>query len=259
MTSDTTAGIDLLLIGGPTLALGYGGLRFLTDPTFDPPGDYPGPRTLHKLTGPALTADELGPVDVVLLSHDQHADNLDHAGRALLDHVPVTLSTHQAAERVPAVALAPWEVFEVDAPAGRIQVTAVPARHGPVGCEPLTGDVTGFVLRADDLPTVYVSGDNAAVEVVEQVVDRLGPVDLAVLFTGAANTGVFGDVDLTLNRRTALEAAAHLGRATVVPVHAEGWDHFSETRESLVRAFGYAGLADRLMLLEPGRGARWAA
>lgn len=56
----------------------------------------------------------------------------------------------------------------------------------------------------------------------------------------------------TLNRRTAVEAARILGDAPVVPVHTDGWDHFSETRESLIRAFGYADLADRLVILEPG-------
>src|SRR4029453_6951950 len=32
----------------------------------------------HKLTGPAVAAADLGPIDVVLLSHD-HGDNLDAA------------------------------------------------------------------------------------------------------------------------------------------------------------------------------------
>ncbi|MEV0294885.1 hypothetical protein [Nocardia sp. NPDC050710] len=62
-------------VGGPTLRLHYAGLTWLTDPTFDAPGDYPGPVTLHKLSGPAVPADQVEPVDVVLLSHDQHADN----------------------------------------------------------------------------------------------------------------------------------------------------------------------------------------
>jgi hypothetical protein len=29
------------VFGGPTALFEYGGLRFLTDPTFDAPGDYP--------------------------------------------------------------------------------------------------------------------------------------------------------------------------------------------------------------------------
>jgi L-ascorbate metabolism protein UlaG (beta-lactamase superfamily) len=75
----------LTLIGGPTLLIEIGGFRLLTDPTFDAPGDYQsGPVTLRKTQGPALSAAEIGRIDAVLLTHDQHADNLDPAGRLLL-------------------------------------------------------------------------------------------------------------------------------------------------------------------------------
>ena len=76
-------------------------MRLLTDPTFDPPGDYPiGNRALVKTAGPAFGPDEAGTVDAVLLSHDQHPDNLDKAGRAFLSSAPVVLSTASAAERI---------------------------------------------------------------------------------------------------------------------------------------------------------------
>ncbi|HYP73041.1 MAG TPA: MBL fold metallo-hydrolase, partial [Microbacterium sp.] len=116
----------------------------------------------------------------------------------------------------------------------------------------VSGPVTGFVLRSDAAPVVYVAGDNASVAVVADIAARVGRIDVAVLFTGAANVGRFGDVDLTLNARTAVEAARLLGDAVIVPVHAEGWHHFSETRERLVREFEYAGLAGRLRM--PGIG-----
>ena len=51
---------------------------------------------------------------------------------------------------------------------------------------------------------------------------------------------------------TAVQAARLLGDASIVPAHADGWDHFTETRESLARDFEYAGLGDRLVLLQPG-------
>ncbi|MFY9841093.1 MAG: hypothetical protein WAK55_32405 [Xanthobacteraceae bacterium] len=48
----------------------------LTDPTFDPLGEYKlSYVTLKKVVGPALTATQVGSVDAVLVSHDQHADN----------------------------------------------------------------------------------------------------------------------------------------------------------------------------------------
>ncbi len=56
--------LTVRLVGGPTAVLDYAGLRLLTDPTFDPPGEHEG--GLTKLTGPAVAADDVGAVDAVL-------------------------------------------------------------------------------------------------------------------------------------------------------------------------------------------------
>src|SRR5438045_3135098 len=103
MTSATKAnGLRLTLIGGPTVLIEYHGLRLLTDPTFDPAGGkYPsGLVTLTKTAGPALPPDAVGPLDAVLLSHDQHADNLDAAGRGLLASAGRVLTTPKGARRL---------------------------------------------------------------------------------------------------------------------------------------------------------------
>ncbi|NUS42664.1 MAG: MBL fold metallo-hydrolase, partial [Mycobacteriaceae bacterium] len=196
---------------------------------------------------------DLGEVDVVLLSHDQHADNLDTAGREFLASVDTVFSTVDAAARIDGVqGLVAWDTAKLDGPAGQITVTAVPALHGPEGCEPISGVVIGFVLQAEGKLTVYISGDNAAVDRVQDIVDRIGRIDIAVLFTGAANPGRYGDTDVTLNARTAVAAARILADAVVIPIHAEGWAHFSETLERLAREFDYAGLASRLRIPSPG-------
>jgi L-ascorbate metabolism protein UlaG (beta-lactamase superfamily) len=67
------------VLGGPTAVLDLGGLRIVSDPTFDDPGPH---GYLTKTAGPAVTEDQLGPVDLVLVSHDNHPDNLDDRGRA---------------------------------------------------------------------------------------------------------------------------------------------------------------------------------
>lgn len=245
-----TREVDLLLVGGPTLLVRLGDVAFLTDPTFSPPGVYASTVPLTKLAGPAVGPDELGPVDAVLLSHDQHADNLDPAGRELLGRVPVVLSTPAAAERIGGVTgLTTWQETTV----GPVTVTALPARHGPEGAEPLSGPVTGFLLAGDGLPTVYVAGDNAGVDVVGRIAGRVGPVDVAVLFVGAANVGRFGDEPMTLTGERAARAAALLEATVVVPVHAEGWTHFTEGVAEVGAAFEAAGLAHRLHVLTPGR------
>jgi L-ascorbate metabolism protein UlaG (beta-lactamase superfamily) len=51
----------------------------------------------------------------------------------------------------------------------------------------------------------------------------------------------------------AVLAARALASAVIVPLHYEGWAHFSEGRKDIAQAFGDAGLTDRLRWLEPGR------
>jgi L-ascorbate metabolism protein UlaG (beta-lactamase superfamily) len=66
------------VLGGPTTVVDIAGRRIVMDPTFDPPGVH---AYLTKLAGPAVSAEALGVVDAVLISHDQHPDNLDDDGR----------------------------------------------------------------------------------------------------------------------------------------------------------------------------------
>ena len=128
-----------------------------------------------------------------------------------------------------------------------VTVTAVPARHGPEGAEPVTGVVTGFVLDADGKwPTLYVSGDNASLDVVDAIARRRVPgIELAVLFVGGARTTLLDGAALTLTSAAAVEAAHLLGSATIVPVHTEGWAHFTEGPDQFVNAFRDAGLSAR--------------
>lgn len=189
----TTTPFPVRVFGGPTALFEYGGLRFLTDPTFDAPGDYARPdgRFLTKTAPSSGAPADLGSVDVVLLSHDEHPDNLDTSGRSLLAEVALTLTTPGGGERLKngAKGLADWESIELTRPdGGTITVTGVPAIHGPgprEQVEPVTGQVVGFVLTGEDLPTVYVSGDNASLDVVKEIAERFAPIDTALLFAGA--------------------------------------------------------------------------
>src|SRR5262245_40331831 len=151
----------ITLIGGPTALIEITGFRFLTDPTFDEPGEYKLPHvTLTKTSGPALSVDQLGTIDAVLLSHDQHSDNLDKSGRAILKQASRVLTTTIRAERLggSVAGVRPWQSVTLSKGGSSVKVTATPARHGPAGIEPLAGDVIGFVLE-DGSNKIYVTGD----------------------------------------------------------------------------------------------------
>ncbi len=249
--------LKLTCIGGPTALLKWGSLHLLTDPTFDTAGEEykAGVYTLRKTAGPAISPDALGRVDIVLLSHDHHFDNLDRAGRSFLASAGRVLTTPAAAERLGSIAigLSPWQSIGIATSEGRLlRVTATPARHGPAGHD--RGPVTGFALTYRDAPetTVYVSGDTVWYEGVAEVA-RHFRVRTALLFMGAATVPEVGPWYLTLTAEEGIKAAHAFPGATIVPLHYEGWAHFTESREEIARAFANAGLEDRLCWAGPGR------
>jgi L-ascorbate metabolism protein UlaG (beta-lactamase superfamily) len=245
----------ITLIGGPTVLIETGGFRLLTDPTFDPPGEYRLPHVmLRKTAGPALTTRQLGHVDAVLLSHDQHADNLDHSGREFLAQADHVLTTVAGAKRLQGRVrgLAPWETTTLTNSGGRpLRIAAAPARHGPAGIEPLAGDVIGFVLTNDNpqFGAIYITGDTVWYDGVAEVARRFRP-RIVVLFAGAARTR--GPFDLTMDTNDAIETAHAAPDALIVPVHHDGWAHFTQDRNDLKQAFEALSIGSRLRLLEPG-------
>jgi len=229
-------------VGGPTVLLEYAGLRLVTDPTFDPPGTYaePGTTTLVKTAGPAFDRAALGHVDAILLSHHAHKDNLDYEGLELIATGIPTLSTRDAATDLfggSVIGLDSWETHDL----GPVTITAVPALHGPPGSERYNGEVTGFMLESPGEPAVYVSGDNASLPLVEQIASRFPDVAIAVLFAGAARVPRL-DANLTLTSTDAARAATILGARSVIGVHTEDWQHFSESRAQLEEAFAGSDL-----------------
>jgi L-ascorbate metabolism protein UlaG (beta-lactamase superfamily) len=237
-------------IGGPTALIELGGLRLLTDPTFDPGGvDYPtAAYTLHKTQPPAIPATELGVVDAVLLSHDHHFDNLDTAGRALLSTAKAVYTTVVGAERLGAGAtgLKPGDHVPLSP---QLRLTATPGRHGPAAGD--RGPVVGFLLIPTEGPTVYVSGDTVWYEEVAAL-GKQGRIDWAFLNLGAAKVAVAGPAPLTFTAAEAVRLAEAWPETRIVPLHFEGWAHFSEGAGEVKRAFAAARLEHRLHWLSPG-------
>jgi L-ascorbate metabolism protein UlaG (beta-lactamase superfamily) len=237
------------VLGGPSTVVDIGGQRLICDPTFDPPTNY---GYLEKLAGPAVDQSAVGEVEVALVSHDLHPDNLDAAGRAFALSAPVVLTTGTAATRLgpPSVPLDPWTTWT--SPDGNLRVTGVPAQHGPadgelndegfVNCE-----VVGFVIEAAGSPTTYISGDNASLEVVREIREHFRQVDCAVLFAGSASVPTkFGGRPLSLTAERAAAAAEVLGSPHVVVAHQDGWRHFTQGPADTRAAFDAAGISGRL-------------
>lgn len=241
------------------MVIDYAGARFVTDPTFDPPGVH---GVMERIVAPAIPLEDLGSVDVVLLSHDEHSDNFDSSGRALAMTTKAIVTGMGAARRLgaPAVGLTAGEsvYFSTDDQSVPVEITAVEAVHGPLdGAQDATGNVNaeviGFVLRTPGQPTVYISGDNASMAPLAAITSRFPQIDVAILFTGAARLPSKNDGrPLTLTSQRAADAAVFIGAPHVVPAHYQGWSMYSENADDIVRAFDEAGIKQRLHMKPAG-------
>ena len=248
-------------IGGPTALIEVGGWRILTDPTFDAPGrryNFGWGTSSKKLAGPALPADELAPIDAVLLSHDQHDDNLDDAGREMLPSAGSVITTPAGSRRLGgnSLGLAPWDSTSLRAPDGtEVRITATPCRHGPPLSRPLVGDVIGFALswEGQQHGVVWISGDTVLYDEVREVPQRMN-VGTAILHLGGVRFPISGPFHYTMTARDAIELTRLAQPHVVVPIHYEGWKHFREGRDAIERALAATppGTADRFRWIPIG-------
>ncbi len=109
------ASLAITHIGTATAIIHIDGVNLLTDPFFSPAGTEwdLGIAVLKNTDTPALGLADLPPIDAVLLSHEDHPDNLDEPGRATLDgrHVFTTADgAKKLAPRPGVKAIGPWYV-----------------------------------------------------------------------------------------------------------------------------------------------------
>jgi L-ascorbate metabolism protein UlaG (beta-lactamase superfamily) len=238
-------------IGGPTALIEVDGWRLLTDPTFDPAGGHYAfgwGTSSDKLTGPAVSVADVSPIDVVLLTHDHHGDNLDVAGRAMLPTVTTVLTTVSGARRlsvggpVDLRGLAAGATTRLEADGKpTIEVTATPARHGPPLTGPLVGDVIGFALRrpAQEETLLWITGDTVLHRRL-RVAAAAMKVTAVLVHVGGVRFPITGPLRYTMTARRATELCELVRPRVAVPVHYEGWAHFKDGRAAVEQALSAA-------------------
>ena len=249
-------------VGGPTVVMELEGWRILTDPTFDPPGRTYGfglGTSSTKTVGPAMEPDAVGPLDVILLSHDHHADNLDDRGRELLPNASTVVTTESGQRRLGlsnAVGLRSGASLRLTAP-GRpdLVVRGTPCRHGPPLSRPISGEVVGFALNIGDNPRVrvWMTGDTVLHRAVRRTANELD-VDVLLVHLGSVQFPISGPLRYSMTGNDAIELISRVRPRASVPVHFEGWSHFHEP-EAHLRAVLDAAAPDirgTLRWLTPG-------
>lgn len=261
--------VTVTFVGNATTLISTGDLTILTDPNFLHRGQhaYLGHGLVSKrLVEPALSLEQLPPLDAVVLSH-MHGDHWDRVAQRGLDHELPIITTPHAAKRLRhrgfhrALGLGTWQSHTLHGERSRIVATSLPGRHAPVWAERLLPPVMGTMLEIG--PTdgtvsrrLYISGDTLLIDELHEIPLRFSAINAGILHLGgtripAGDRLPFG-LTVTMDARQGAEAVERLKLPLVIPVHFDDYSVFTsglgEFTEEMVRR----GMADRILELTRG-------
>jgi L-ascorbate metabolism protein UlaG (beta-lactamase superfamily) len=264
--SNFKSSVSVTHIGTATALLNIDGAIFLTDPAFDPAGsEYPIPGVdivLKNEVGPAIAVDKLPPIDAILLSHEDHPDNLDAAGRKMLGNHQI-FTTDDGAKNLnhlPNVSgLNPWERIDAVIGGTPFKITATPCKHVP------GNECVGFILETEafgihqesGLPNaVWFAGDTVNFPELNKIREKWHVV-VAILNLGSAHAPTpDGPMQITMGGRDGADLCRTLGVHHIVPIHYDGWGHFTEHGNDLAMAFDEVQITDKITWLKAGEAVR---
>ncbi|XWW98102.1 hypothetical protein V2A60_006098 [Cordyceps javanica] len=252
------ASVNVTFIGTATAILEINGVNFITDPFFSPAGSEwdVGVTVLKNTSSPALGLADLPAIDAVLLSHEDHPDNLDELGRQLLDARRVFTTLDGASKLGPRPAVRgmhPWQKASFSIGNVTFELTATPCQHLP------GGECIGFVIsgpgfgETNGKPNgVYFSGDTVYIEELAAIKDKFN-IQAALINLGAASVPV-GDppLKITMDSADAIQLIQTLEADVAIPMHCDGWGHFAENGAQAAKVFDEKGVKEVIRWLKPG-------
>jgi L-ascorbate metabolism protein UlaG (beta-lactamase superfamily) len=218
-------GLRMTWLGHSSVLAEIDGRRVLFDPVWGErcsPVPFAGPRRMHPVPLPLAA---LGPVDVVVVSHD-HYDHLDMptikalAGTDTLFAVPLGVGAHLEHWGVPAGRLRELDWHE-DTQVGPLTLTATPARHfcgrglrNPQRTLWASWVVTGERHR------IYHSGDTGYFEGFRDIGAAHGPFDATMIQIGAYSE-FWPDIHMTPEEglRAHLDLQGGRPHGVLLPIH----------------------------------------
>ncbi|MFD7997386.1 MBL fold metallo-hydrolase [Streptomyces mexicanus] len=246
-------GLRLTWLGHSSVLAEIDGRRVLFDPVWGErcsPVPFAGPRRLHPVPLPLAA---LGPVDVVVISHD-HYDHLDMptikalAGTDTLFAVPLGVGAHLEHWGVPAGRLRELDWHEATE-VGGLTLTATPARHFcGRGLRNTQHTLWASWVVTGERHRVYHSGDTGYFDGFRDIGAAHGPFDATMIQIGAYSE-FWPDIHMTPEEgvRAHLDLQGGQGHGVLLPIHwatfnlaPHAWAEPGEWTLAAARAVGQA-------------------
>ena len=240
-----------------TFTFEVGDLRVLVDLMLGEAGPAPAiPNTPSRRPNPLVNlpfgaqglSDLVEKTDALLVTHT-HNDHWDGRARELIPKdMPVLCQRHDE-ETFSGAGFANVSPCEPDLTREGLRFIRTDGKHGTGEIGEQMGGVSGFVVRSEDSPNLYVAGDTIWCDEVEEALLAHRP-DVVVVNAGAARF-LEGD-PVTMTAEDVARVCHTAPEARVIAVHMEAINHCVLTRAELAGALEEQGLAGRVEIPADG-------
>lgn len=240
--------MDLQLLRNATMKIHYKGHTILTDPMLGEVGttrSFAGKAPNPTVPLPLSVEQILAGVDLVLVSH-LHPDHFDEVAASCLPKDLPILCSPVDRDRLCAFGFTEVTAVEERLAWRNLVITRTEGRHGSGPILERMGEVAGFVIEADDEPTLYWVGDSIWCQEVAAIVAGRHP---QVIVSHSGGATLPGTAPIIMDIKDTLRLAEDAATATVVAVHLEALDHCTVDRLTLRQAAEKAGINRRRLLI----------
>ena len=234
-----------------TFAFEMGDLRVLVDPMLAEAGTAPAvPNTPNERPNPLVglpfgdevVSDLIENTDAVLVTHT-HNDHWDERARELIPKDRLVLCQPEDEARISGAGFTNVSAVDPGLAWKGLRFFRTGGRHGTGEIGAQMAPVSGFVIRAEGSPSLYVAGDTIWCEEVEEALLAHRP-DVVVVNAGAAQF-LEGD-PITMTAEDVVRVCRAAPEARVIATHMEAINHCLLTRADLAEAIEDQGLSDRV-------------
>lgn len=245
---------SIQLVRSATLVINYGGQRILLDPMLGDKG------SLGSISGKGVTpsVDLVLPIDEIVKGLDfalvthAHLDHFDDKAFSVLDK---SLKIYcQPTDRHVFLYRSFWDTDAVIDSIVHNGVTIIrtEALHGTGRIQKAMGESSGYVLKAEGQPVVYIIGDGVWTQDIYDNIEKYKP-DYIVVNSGGAVAKGYEATPIIMDEKQVMALVQECGDARVIAVHMDAVDHCRTTRAILRKeADKYNVSQDKLIIPKDG-------
>lgn len=236
------------------MRISYNGMVILADPMLGAKGAYDpfvGVARNPTVELPKKAEDIVYGVDLCLVSHT-HLDHFDAwAINNLSKNIPIICQPSDES------VIKSYNFTEVTALATNITINGThiirtPGEHGRGAILQYMGLVSGFILKADNMPTIYWVGDSVLNNDVINTLKFYKP-DYVITHSGRATFPGYESTPIIMGEEETTQVLDILPNTKVIAIHMESLDHCITTR-SILRNYSIHHGYDQKRLLIPEDG-----